>query len=187
MAQDRPGPERVGPERLGPERAGPRRAGSERSGSGRSGSGRSGSERSGAGRTGSDGPGASVGEPDTDRLEHARLVVDAALDKKAEQVSALDVRDVVSFTDTFVLATGNSDRHVRSIVDGITEQLRARGRKPLGVEGLEDARWVLMDCDDVVVHVFQHDVREHYDLERLWSDASRIEFLGAPEPRTSAP
>ena len=99
----------------------------------------------------------------------------------------LDVRELVSFADVFVIATGTSDRHVRSIVDGIVEALRAHGEKPFGVEGLEDGRWVLVDCNDVVVHVFLRDVRQHYDLERLWSDAPRLGFVGAAEARRSAP
>ena len=78
-----------------------------------------------------------------DRQEKARLIVEAAQDKKAEDVVALDVRELVSFADTFVIATGSSDRHVRSIVDGIEEALRAAGERPLGIEGEEDGRWVL--------------------------------------------
>ena len=86
----------------------------------------------------------------------------------------LDVRDVASFADTFVIASGTSDRHVRAIVDAVDAAVRARGERPLGLEGTEDARWVLIDLDDVIVHVFLRDVREHYDLERLWSDAPTI-------------
>jgi ribosome-associated protein len=111
-----------------------------------------------------------------DPLEKARRVALAALDKKAEDVIALDVRGIVSFTDAFVIATGGSDRHVRSIVSGVDEALRAQGSKPIGVEGEEEGRWVLMDFGDVIVHVFQRDVRQLYDLERLWGDAPRTEF-----------
>ncbi len=120
-----------------------------------------------------------------DRLEKARIIVEAALDRKAEDVLALDVRELVSFADSFVIATGGSDRHVRAIVDGIEEALRARGEKPLGVEGAEEGRWVLIDCDDAVVHVFLRDVRQHYDLERLWSDAPKLTFVGAPAGRSA--
>jgi ribosome-associated protein len=120
-----------------------------------------------------------------DRLEKARRLVEAALDKKAEDVIALDVRELVSFADTFVIATGSSDRHVRSIVEGLEEALRAVGEKPLGVEGTEEGRWVLIDFDDVIVHVFVRDVRQHYDLERLWSDAPKLTFVGSPAQRTA--
>jgi len=120
-----------------------------------------------------------------DRQEKARLIVQAALDKKAEDVVALDVRELVSFADTFVIATGTSDRHVRSIVDGIEEALRLAGEKPLGIEGEEDGRWVLIDCDDAIVHVFLRDVRQHYDLERLWSEAPKLTFVGATAERSA--
>lgn len=113
-----------------------------------------------------------------DRLAKARLVIEAALEKKAEEVVALDVRESVSFADTFVIATGGSDRHVRAIVEGIDEALRARGEKPIGIEGAEEGRWVLIDADDVIVHVFLRDVRQHYDIERLWSDAPKLSFVG---------
>lgn len=120
-----------------------------------------------------------------DRLEKVRIIVDAALAKKAEDVLALDVRELVSFADSFVIATGSSDRHVRSIVDGVEEALRASGERPLGIEGAEEGRWVLIDCDDAVVHVFQRDVRRHYDLERLWSDAPKLTFVDSPAERSA--
>jgi len=109
-----------------------------------------------------------------DRLERARWLAEAALDRKAEQVVALDVRELTSYADTFLIATGNSDRHARAIADAITEAARRHGEKPLGVEGYEEGRWVLIDLGDVVAHVFQADVRAEYDLERLWSDARPI-------------
>lgn len=124
--------------------------------------------------------------PGLDRLEKARLLVEAALDRKAEEVVALDVRESVSFADTFVIATGSSDRHVRSIVEGIEEALRARGEKPLGIEGMEEGRWVLVDFDDAIVHVFLWDVRQHYDLERLWGDAPTLTFVGLPSAAVRA-
>jgi len=121
-------------------------------------------------------------------MEKARRIASAALDKKAEDVVALDVRGLVSFTDAFVIATGNSDRHVRSIVSGVGEALREQGEKTIGVEGEEEGRWVLMDFGDVIVHVFQREVRQLYDLERLWGDAPRTEFdEGGAEARRTAP
>jgi ribosome-associated protein len=120
-----------------------------------------------------------------ERIQKARLIVEAALDKKAEDVVALDVRELVSFADTFVIATGSSDRHVRSIVDGIEEALRVQGEKPLGIEGADEGRWVLIDCDDVIVHVFLRDVRQHYDLERLWGEAEKLTFVGGPAQRSA--
>jgi ribosome-associated protein len=124
----------------------------------------------------------SVDEP----ISRARLVVEAALDRKARDVVALDVRGIASFADVFVLATGTSDRHVRAVADAIDAALRERGERPLGVEGEGDGRWVLMDLGDVIVHVFLKEVRDYYDLERLWSDAPVIEFEPAGA-RSSAP
>jgi ribosome-associated protein len=106
-----------------------------------------------------------------ERLERANWVVEAALDRKALQLVALDVSDLTSYADTLVLATATSDRHARAIADSIQEASAARGERPLGVEGYEEARWVLIDLGDVIVHVFQAEVRAAYDLERLWSDA----------------
>lgn len=115
------------------------------------------------------------------RLEKAQLIADAALDRKATDVIALDVREIASFTDTFVFATGGSDRQVRAISDAIADALREAGDKPLGVEGYEDGSWILIDANDVIVHVFRGDTRKHYDLERLWSDAPAIPVAEASD------
>jgi ribosome-associated protein len=114
--------------------------------------------------------------------EKARLVAEAAREKLAEEIVALDVRQAVSFADFFVLASGRSDRQVRAIGDAIAEALAREGEKPIGVEGYEEGRWLLMDFGDVIVHVFQPDVRRHYDLERLWSDATPLD-VSAPAAR----
>ena len=113
------------------------------------------------------------------RLEgaaRARVVVEAARDRKAQDLVVLDVRELSSFADLFVLATGTSDRHVRALAEAVEEALAARGERPLGVEGTEEGRWILMDLGDVIVNVFQAEVRAHYDLERLWSDAPLLEL-----------
>ncbi|UCE88044.1 MAG: ribosome silencing factor [Deltaproteobacteria bacterium] len=111
-------------------------------------------------------------------------MVEAALSSKAQDVLALDVRELSSVTETFILATGTSDRHLRSIVDAICEAAVELGEKPLGIEGYTEGRWVLIDLNDVIVHVFLPDVREHYQLERLWSDAPVLHFGGA-EPQSA--
>jgi ribosome-associated protein len=116
---------------------------------------------------------------DAERLARAGWVAEAALDKKAERLIALDVRKLTSYADTFVLATGTSDRHVRSIADGIAEAARAHEDERLGTEGYDEARWILIDLGDVIVHVFRAEVREEYDLERLWSDAPVIDVAEA--------
>jgi ribosome-associated protein len=117
--------------------------------------------------------------------EKTQKIAEAALDRKAENLVALDMRTVTPFTDVFLVATGNSDRHVRSIADAIQQAMTVLGEKPLGVEGYEDGRWVLLDLGDVIVHVFQAEVREHYDLERLWSEARQIPIAGVEPQRVS--
>jgi ribosome-associated protein len=113
-----------------------------------------------------------------DRVARASAIAEAALDRKCQQLVALDVREVTSVADTFILVTATSDRHARAIADSVVEAERKVGGAPLGVEGYEEGRWVLIDLGDVIVHVFQAEVREAYDLERLWSDAPALE-LGA--------
>ncbi|MCA9512258.1 MAG: ribosome silencing factor [Myxococcota bacterium] len=116
--------------------------------------------------------------------EKARAIVDAALERKAEDPVALDVRGLTSFCDAFVIATGRSDRQVRAIADGIVQALKRAGDAPIGVEGTEEGRWVLIDANDVVCHVFDADARALYDLERLWADAREIALdLPASEAR----
>ena len=115
---------------------------------------------------------------ENEHLTKLEAVAEAALDRKAEDIVALDVRKLTSFADTFIIATGTSDRHARSIADSITEAMAKRGEKPLGTEGHEEGRWVLIDLDDVIVHVFQDEVRRKYDLERLWSDAPALDVAG---------
>ena len=116
--------------------------------------------------------------------DKARLIVEAAGGLLAEEIVALDVRQAVSFADVFVVATGRSDRQVRAIGAGIAEALARLGEKPLGIEGEEEGRWLLMDFGDVIVHVFQPEVRRHYDLERLWSEAAVLD-LAKPARRQS--
>jgi ribosome-associated protein len=109
-------------------------------------------------------------------IERANWIAEAALDRKAIDIVALDVSELTSYADTFVLATGTSDRHARSIADAIREASSQRGEKPLGVEGYDEGRWILIDLGSVIVHVFQAEVRKIYDLERLWSDAASLEL-----------
>ena len=109
-------------------------------------------------------------------IEKARLAAEAALDTLARDPVALDVREVVSFADVLVLLSGGSDRQVRAIADAVAEALAVHGERPVGIEGLDEARWMLMDFADVIVHVFQQQARDHYDLERLWSDAPALEL-----------
>ncbi len=87
----------------------------------------------------------------------------------------LDVGDIIGITDAFVITSGNNVRQVKTIAEEVERQLKEQGAgKPVQVEGLSDASWVLLDYGDFVVHVFQKETRDYYDLERLWSDAPRI-------------
>ena len=110
--------------------------------------------------------------------ERVAWIAEAALGKKAERLVALDVSGLTSIADVFVIATGTSDRHVRAIADAVLEAAAARGQRALGVEGYDDGRWLLIDLDDAIVHVFLADVRDAYDLERLWSDAPALAVAG---------
>jgi ribosome-associated protein len=112
-----------------------------------------------------------------DVLTKAARIAKTAADRKAEDLVVLDMRELASFADVFILATGTSDRHVRAIADAVEECALASGERPLGVEGHEEGRWILLDLGDVIVHVFQREVREHYDLERLWSEAPRLALI----------
>jgi ribosome-associated protein len=115
----------------------------------------------------------------TESRDKARRIALAALARKAARPVALDVSELTSFTEAFVIVGGQSDRQVRAIADEIVRMLKQAGDAPLGVEGVDEGRWVLIDCNDVVCHVFAPQAREHYDLERLWRDASPID-LGLP-------
>ena len=101
--------------------------------------------------------------------------VKAALAMKALDVVVLDMRALTSFADTFIICSGRSHRQVSAIAEFIEHHLKKQGINPLGVEGLREGHWVLMDYGDVVIHVFYEPVRIFYDLEGLWSDARRIE------------
>jgi ribosome-associated protein len=100
----------------------------------------------------------------------------AALEKKASDVVLLDVRELTSLADQFMICSGRSDTQVRAIAEAVEEAMRERDRRPLAVEGLRHGQWVLIDYGDVVVHVFYGPVRDFYDLERLWSRAPRAEI-----------
>jgi ribosome-associated protein len=104
----------------------------------------------------------------------ARLVADYAADKKAIDVAELDLRGVLGYTDFFVVCSGNTDRQTKAIHDGIHQGLKKdHGLLPRRVEGLGEARWILMDYLDVVVHIFTPEAREFYRLEQLWGEAPR--------------
>jgi ribosome-associated protein len=112
----------------------------------------------------------------------AETIAAQALEKKAIDVVTLDLRGVAGYTDFFVICSGNTDRQAKAIHDGVHLELKNRhGLLPRRVEGLTEARWVLMDYLDVVVHVFTPETRDFYRLEALWGDVPRRELDPAEE------
>jgi ribosome-associated protein len=108
-------------------------------------------------------------------------IVTAALeDMKAVNVKVMDVRGLTDIADVMVVASGNSDRHVRSIADRVIEKAKESGVRPLGVEGAREGEWVLVDLHDIVVHVMLPRVREFYSLERMWESDSPAVVNAAP-------
>jgi len=114
-------------------------------------------------------------------IELAKAAALAADDKRARDITALDISDQLALTDIFVLASAPNDRQVRAIVDEVEDRLRDLGAKPVRREGEKDGRWVLIDFVDIVVHVQHSDEREFYGLERLWKDCPTVD-LDLPDP-----
>jgi ribosome-associated protein len=104
-------------------------------------------------------------------------IVEVASDRKAVDIRVLDVRGIVGYTDWFVICSGRSERQAKAIHDAIHESLKGAGVLPRRVEGAREARWILMDYLDAVVHVFTPDAREFYRLEQLWGEAPSREVV----------
>jgi ribosome-associated protein len=107
--------------------------------------------------------------------ERIRRALSAAAEKKALDLTVLDLRGIASFTDFFVITTGTNRRQCQAISDGVVEQLKRSGTRAARVEGFQTAEWILVDYGDFVVHVFDEKARRFYDLERLWREARRID------------
>jgi ribosome-associated protein len=108
-------------------------------------------------------------------LEIAKMLANAALEKKAEDLKILNVKTISSFTDYFVIMSGRSTRHVKGLAEAVDAELRKKNRiKASNTEGLNEGQWVLLDYNDVVVHIFYRETRKFYDLENLWHDAEKI-------------
>lgn len=122
----------------------------------------------------------------TDPTAVAVVAARAAEAKKASTTVILDVGPLLGITDRFVITSGTNDRQVRTIAEEVELQVKlSDGRGPLRIEGLDDARWVLMDYGDVVVHVFHEEARQYYNLERLWSDARRVDWVEERRPEAA--
>ncbi len=121
-----------------------------------------------------------------DSLELAHIALQAALDKKALEPELLEVEELCSYASHILLLSGRSDRQVDAIGEGIKIALREEGYTAMGVEGKASGQWALLDYGDLIIHIFHHPIREHYDLESLWSEALRVEIEVPEEARISA-
>lgn len=109
--------------------------------------------------------------------EEVKLAIHYAAEKKAEKMVALDLRDIASFAEFFIIASGMNQRQVQAISDEISEQLKKqKNARPVRIEGYSTGEWVLLDYGDFIVHIFDKDARDFYDLERLWRDAKRVDL-----------
>lgn len=113
-------------------------------------------------------------------LDNVLACAKTVRDRKGSDPQVLDVRGLSSFTDYFLIVSGSSDRRVQSIAEAVVEEMKSRGIRPLGMEGLREGRWVVIDFGEWVVHVFYEDVRAFYDLEGLWFDARSVEIPAEP-------
>ncbi len=124
-----------------------------------------------------------VGLDDQTVPDESIVAARAAEAKSGEETAVLAMGELLGLTDAFVITSGRNARQVKTIVDEVERQVGAvAGRKPVRVEGLDDARWVLMDYGDFLVHVFLDEAREFYDLEHLWADAPRVAWSGGSRP-----
>ncbi len=117
-------------------------------------------------------------------IELARKIATEALDTKVRDLKLLDLRGLVSYTDYFILGTGTSDRHVRSVADRVHFKVKKElGRLPLSYEGQDSGNWVLLDYGDVVLHLFLEDQRRYYGLDEFWSHAPSLAMDGTKLPK----
>jgi len=115
--------------------------------------------------------------PFSDLDEEVKLALHCASEKKAIDLLAIDLREIASFTEFFIIASGNNQRQVQAVSDEINEQLKKQlNSRPVRIEGYSSGEWILLDYGDFIVHVFEKNAREFYDLERLWLDAKRVEL-----------
>lgn len=114
------------------------------------------------------------------------LYIQAALEKKVQNLVVLDVGDLTSIADVFIICSGRSNRQVNAIADSIMDSLKKHKIKPLSVEGTGEGHWVLLDYGHVIIHVFYEPVREFFDLEGLWVDAKRITPPTGKKPKSGS-
>lgn len=115
-------------------------------------------------------------EHTTQSVEVTRDIINACMEAKGKDISVLDVSKIFGASDYFIVVSGRSDRQVQGISNRVLEALEKHGIKPTSIEGFEEGQWVLIDCGDVVAHIFYEPVRSHYDLENLWFKAPRLDL-----------
>ena len=104
------------------------------------------------------------------------MAVEAAESKKAADIRVLDLRQITSFTDCFVICSVANPRQGQAVCDEVEKQLKATGERPVSIEGYDQADWILMDYSDFLVHIFSESARKYYDLERLWRGAESVDL-----------
>ena len=109
-------------------------------------------------------------------IELAREIARLLSEKKAEDIAAIEIKDLTTIGDYFVIASGSSNSQVKALSDAVEEGLTKLGLEPRRIEGYQSAMWILLDYSDVIVHIFHEKTREFYSLERLWADAPRVEL-----------
>lgn len=108
--------------------------------------------------------------------EMAKIAYNALDDKKGVDITVLDISEISTMADYFIIASGNNDNQVRAMVDNVDEEMHKIGKNPTHIEGYRSGDWVLMDYEDIIVHVFNKDNRLFYDLERIWRDGKVVEL-----------
>jgi len=109
----------------------------------------------------------------------ALLAAEVCDEKKAKEIIVLDVRKITSISDYFIVCSTSNERQARAIADDMRVRMKGLGKREMGVEGIEDARWVLQDFGDIVLHIFHESQREFYDIEGLWADAKQVRWKKA--------
>ncbi len=117
---------------------------------------------------------------DEDLFSVVHGLAELSWELKALNTTVIDLRNIVSYTDYVVITTATSERHVQALARRLDTAMRESGRPPLGTEGIEHGRWALLDYGDVIVHIFNGETRQDYNLERMWLEAPRVEFEDKP-------
>lgn len=108
--------------------------------------------------------------------QEVKISIEASLVKKAEELVVLDLREISSFTDFFIISQGNSPRQNRAVYESVEKELKKDDISPLSVEGREHSEWILMDYGNFIVHIFSKASRDYYSLEKLWGDAPKLSY-----------